>query len=78
MRLEDDPFMGDEEQVPEEFEQPELDQGKCGHRLIILITYSLFNSPLLILHVSQLCKPYDLISPTFTFLVTPGVLSWVV
>jgi hypothetical protein len=58
MRLEDDPFVGDEEQVPEEFEQPELDQGKCGHRLIILITYSLFNSPLLILHVSQLCKPY--------------------
>jgi len=58
MRLEDDPFVGDEEQVPEEFEQPELDQGKSRHHLIILITYSLFNSPLLILHVSQLCKPY--------------------
>ena len=52
MRIEDDPFVGDEEQVQEEFEQPEVDQGKCMHHLIILITYSQFNSLLLTLHVS--------------------------
>ena len=52
MRIEDDPFVGDEEQVQEEFEQPEVDQGKCRHHLIILITFSLFNSLLLSLHVS--------------------------
>ena len=74
MRLEDDPFMGDEEQVPEEFEQPELDQGQCGHHLIILITYSLFIHLYLYCMCLNYVNPMDLISPSFTFLVTPGVL----
>jgi hypothetical protein len=68
MRIENETFAKEEEQDPVEFEQPEFEQGKCRHHLIILI-YTLhviyFHCMCLILQ-----NPKDLIRPIYHSLST--------
>jgi hypothetical protein len=54
-------FMKEEEQDHEEFEWPELGQGKCSHHLIILLLY-IYNS-FTFIALSNIAKRKGLTSP---------------
>ena len=76
MRIENETFVKEEEQDPEEFEQPRFGQGKCRHHLIILFLYTKY------IYFHCMClstaNPKDLTSHILYSLCYLGVYIWVV
>ena len=69
-RIANETFVKEEVQDPAEFEQPDFDQGKCRHRLIILNL--LINVIYFICMCPMNANPKDMTSFTYYSLLTWG------